>query len=353
MTTIISYNIKTLTIFAVSFILLQNLIFFISIWRVYSILNISNIDNPEIQYIDLLSKFSNIDYIKREDSSFYNYLSKAVYNNENILLPFHFFDKTPSNFWMWNNEKIIKWIETSPSEIVASRVHQIYYKNCTKDKIVLDIGSNHGYYGLMAAKYGCSVLLFDPQPMCQSYIAWGILINNLNNTYMVPHGVGIEGETIPIFENSNCEGRFPMNKVEDGINISDTIYIQDPVQDLGKLLKSDTDIWFVKIDTEGHELSILLSLEDFVRKKKIKAIIVELTPIFYSKLNVDENDIIDILHRYMDYGYALYPLLKRGCVKMIEKRDINRSFIRSLYQADILITYDDIVMDNICIEWNS
>ena len=42
---------------------------------------------------------------------------------------------------------------------------------------VLDIGSNEGFFGLLAASWGCRTWMFEPQPSCQAALYTALLLN--------------------------------------------------------------------------------------------------------------------------------------------------------------------------------
>jgi len=50
-------------------------------------------------------------------------------------------------------------------------------KRDRRDRIVIDVGANRGYYVLLAAAYGYKVHGFDPQPHCINMLGMEVILN--------------------------------------------------------------------------------------------------------------------------------------------------------------------------------
>ena len=46
---------------------------------------------------------------------------------------------------------------------------------------MLDVGSNFGYYALLAAKMGCRVLAWEPVPVFRAFIELAAQLNNVSH----------------------------------------------------------------------------------------------------------------------------------------------------------------------------
>ena len=74
---------------------------------------------------------------------------------------------------------------------------------------VLDIGANEGIYGLMAAKWGCSVTMFEPQPHCVALLNGCVLLNNIGHrATIVPGPVSDSAEGLRVSPATGCSGVF-------------------------------------------------------------------------------------------------------------------------------------------------
>jgi len=76
--------------------------------------------------------------------------------------------------------------------------------------MMLDIGANEGFYGLLAGTFGYKVLLFDLQPECQTMIQNAIIVNNLkDHTWVMAAGVSEELSTMTI-STKGCNMMYPL-----------------------------------------------------------------------------------------------------------------------------------------------
>ena len=222
---------------------------------------------------------------------------------------------------------IIRWVCKNTGEIqvtkVMSYVFNEYYTNEKKDNdaghLMLDIGSNAGYYGLLAATYGLKTVAFDLQPECVAIIQNSILVNNLGeNMRVIPKGVseGKVNETTTIqVPNEGCNGRFPF---DDGKKSSKHM-IDVELHPLQYYLPSSSKIIeMMKVDTEGNEKRVLVGALPFFASQKIKNAIVEVTSGhgFWSKANITAEEMSDVLIQIIDeYQYAMIPLVAKDSAK--------------------------------------
>lgn len=127
------------------------------------------------------------------------------------------------------------------------------------------------YFGYMALAAQCgSVYFFDPQPLCAQSIAAAITKNGFDNAYVVTNPVtGIPGTTMDVDSRYNCDGRWPIEQDEVGIDPNSTVAVHAVT--LQQVLPADfSSIYFVKVDTEGGELGVLHSLMPYIQKKKVR-----------------------------------------------------------------------------------
>jgi len=93
----------------------------------------------------------------------------------------------------------------------------VFGKSCeSSNNLMLDIGANMGYFGLLAIKSGCEALLFDLQNGCQKFCNNAIVLNGFQNSArVVPFGVE-SIETIIRIDDGGfiCDGRFPVSARE-------------------------------------------------------------------------------------------------------------------------------------------
>ena len=103
---------------------------------------------------------------------------------------------------------------------VTAVMQKVFGSQCKKSTgapgLMLDVGSNLGYYGLLAMSQGCESLLFDLQPGCQSLINSAIVVNQFTSLgRVVPFGVS-DAESSFKVNSKGCNGRFPAEAYERG-----------------------------------------------------------------------------------------------------------------------------------------
>jgi hypothetical protein len=92
-------------------------------------------------------------------------------------------DNGASFLMVANATSIIRWIVGQTSEralakLIEKALHlEDRTRRHTRPPLMLDIGANAGYFGMMAAAYGASVVLFEPQPACGTWIDMQIKAN--------------------------------------------------------------------------------------------------------------------------------------------------------------------------------
>lgn len=217
---------------------------------------------------------------------------------------------------------IISWVCTNGGEIQVTKVmlhvFNEYYV-ASKDgnfqqKLMIDIGSNSGFYGILAATYGLKTIAFDLQPECIAVIQNSILVNNLvENMRVIPKGVSEEGinetTTKMLVPDQGCDGRFPVSAGNGG---SKKVSVE--LNPLPYYLPDDKslEIQMMKVDTEGNEKRVLAGALPLFASGKIKNAIVEVTPGhgFWSKAGITPEEMSTTLQTIIDdYKYAMIPLV--------------------------------------------
>jgi len=193
---------------------------------------------------------------------------------------------------------IVKWVCTNHGEKQVTKVmvhvFQNYYNSISSSQsdtqrgIMLDVGANAGYYGIMAASYRLPAVLFDLQPECVEVIQNSIFVNGFGD-YMrvIPKGVSEGGSTNITVPDDGCDGQFPFkdsqpNSQHHSVELHPLSYYFRTTEDDNEIAKNapptDTDIVMMKVDTEGNEKRVLNGALPFFEHKKIKNAIVEVTP---------------------------------------------------------------------------
>lgn len=174
--------------------------------------------------------------------------------------------------------------------------------------LVLDVGSNFGYYGLLAMKMGFESLLFDLQPECHQRINNAIVVNQFQALgRVVPFGVSnIEASfRVP---STGCNGRFPASAHEQNkFNHGDSVAHVYP---LSKFIDDDQHVLLMKVDTEGNERNVLEGAMPYFSRRLVSNAIVEVTPgsDFWKHVNITREQVAETFSRIANYGYTMISL---------------------------------------------
>ena len=236
---------------------------------------------------------------------------------------------------------ITGWVcKNRGEQAVTAVMVKIFEQGCRTSSLhsnlMLDVGSNHGYYGLLALKMGCEALLFDLQPECQQMINNAIVRNNFAKSgWLVPRGVS-DGEGLLMVPSKGCEGRFPAQAHEkQNFNQGDTPVQLNP---LTHFIRSDQPILMMKVDTEGNEKHVLDGSLPFFERHLIKNAIVELTPElkFWEYAGVTAEEVANTFAHLSEIGYTLVSLSDYSVLSTPE--DVFNYIVQSRKQFDMWIT---------------
>jgi len=178
----------------------------------------------------------------------------------------------------WSAEWVL---QESHSESMVTRIFRRLASDCTnRDNLIVDVGANSGYYSFLSAALGCQVVAFEPQPACHTRIRAAIEFNLLHKAIrLVPHPVGLPQHTLVAVKPHGCHGDYQLRhgtafryKRESDAHAVRFTTVQH------SLTKSERSkrITLVKIDTEGAEGAVLLSLMKHL--DHIDNLVVETTP---------------------------------------------------------------------------
>lgn len=149
--------------------------------------------------------------------------------------------------------------------------------------LVLDIGANTGFYSMLSLSKGCeNVITFDPQPSCVRHIKHGFVQNGFEKGVIIPHLVDhISGKAIDLDASLNCGGRWPVQQHEN-VNTDPANIIPVETTTLSEALPEDLHILLAKVDTEGAEYGVLLSMMPFLERDLVQNVIFEMTPMWWA-----------------------------------------------------------------------
>ena len=188
--------------------------------------------------------------------------------------------------------------------------------------VVLDIGSNTGFYGLLALAKGCAVVFVEPQPECNALISWSIRESGLDERKVrrVQQPVGREeewGKSLTVQSDNHCSGRFPIENAERGHkdaygssagSADSKASMQIPFLPVSNMLElvglnASSKIQLIKIDTEGNELQILEAMLPLLQSWQVSNMVVEVTPMWWRHTGYSKNTGAEIFEQIADLGF--------------------------------------------------
>ena len=210
--------------------------------------------------------------------------------------------KTP-----WGNQMEIDVNETIGNSIYSTQIYDLplseaLWRLTEPGNFVLDIGANIGFVtGLLSYKSGPDgkVWSFEPNPVIISRLTRNIGNNKYSNTTLYPFALS----------DSNTEGYLEFPDIfsynqgvayvnGNGTHSSKAVKIN--LRKLDDMIDPGTIINVLKIDVEGHELSVFKGAENILRNKQI-------TNIIYEDHDPYPSDIATFL---TGKGYTIYRMEK-------------------------------------------
>jgi len=232
------------------------------------------------------------------------------------------------------NNVMFSWVKGQASEhFVQDIFHKSLDGKCSKDMspeeawkkaVVLDIGANTGFFGLLALAHGCAVVFVEVQPECNALISRSIEVSgfNLDKVKMVKQPLGGQqqvGKTLNIQPWNHCEGRFPIvnkekgvagaygadanNPVNAGVRKVPFLTVESMLQSVGLDKRLDA-LQLAKIDTEGNELQILEGFLPVLRRTPMANIVVEVTPMWWQHTGHTREEGSHVFEQLGDLGYV-------------------------------------------------
>lgn len=190
-----------------------------------------------------------------------------------------------------------------------------YIKMLPRDGYVIDVGANVGNYSkdvLNIAPY-LNLFAFEPHPKTYKKLVASIKSENF---IAVNAAVGSENGELSLYDYSDKDGSEHASLYKDVIqNIHKANAVEHRVKTirLGDFL-SDNNIDFVdflKIDTEGNELAVLMGVSEFIEKNKIGIIHFE-----FNEMNISSKVFFRDFWNLMP-NYNFYRLLPSGMVPIM------------------------------------
>eukprot|EP01096_Ripella_sp_DP13-Kostka_P002005 TRINITY_DN1262_c0_g1_i1.p1 TRINITY_DN1262_c0_g1~~TRINITY_DN1262_c0_g1_i1.p1 ORF type:complete len:485 (+),score=218.00 TRINITY_DN1262_c0_g1_i1:75-1529(+) len=180
------------------------------------------------------------------------------------------------------------------------------------EPVVMDVGANAGFYGLLSASFGHDVISIEPQPHCNQWIGMSVLANGYGHRYKLINALASDNPSLKatIPARTGCWGTWPRTtKAQEqvseqifGANLPDVVVPSIGLDEL--LLNTNKIVHFMKIDVEGHEGEVILSAKKLIKQRRVLNIFVELGFVMWAEAGVARKDVLDVMLDLMDdYDY--------------------------------------------------
>ena len=191
--------------------------------------------------------------------------------------------------------------------------------NC-ENKIFFDVGANVGHYTQLLSEIfddkTTNIYSFEPSAITYSELAKRFIMYNNVRIYKV--GFSDISEEISFFSNDpNTTSSLASvyNRQLEHIGISMQRSEKIKVVTIDNFCKENniTNIDFLKIDVEGHELKVLQGAASMIKEKRINAIQFE-----FGACAIDSRTYFKDFYRMLSSNYSLFRIVKNG-IYPIEK----------------------------------
>lgn len=169
----------------------------------------------------------------------------------------------------------------------------------------IDVGANHGAYSLSAASLvGRSgrVLSIEPQPALSLLVAQTFRANGFSQSSVLPFACGEAAGRADFFVPRASSGAAGFHKSYSALKKHDTITVlQRPLDDIVRHFAL-TGSLIIKLDVEGHELSVLKGASNLIRARK-PIVLMEINPEAMSAAGTNLSELKAMLRTLGCTGY--------------------------------------------------
>ncbi|MDR2385845.1 MAG: FkbM family methyltransferase [Tannerella sp.] len=183
-------------------------------------------------------------------------------------------------------------------------------KNSTK-LVLFDVGGNQGKYAMeMANIFGQKASVFSFEPSVDTYKMLLETVKSIDTIHPFNFGFSNKEQSLSLYTNEKDSGIAPVYKRNldyfyTKMYESETIHLST----IDKFCKENEidSIYFLKLDVEGHELSVLQGAKQMIVNGKIDYIQIE-----FGGCNIDSRTYFQDFYYFLKDKYHLYRILRDG-----------------------------------------
>jgi FkbM family methyltransferase len=174
---------------------------------------------------------------------------------------------------------------------------------------VIDVGANIGATSIPIAKHftESKFFLFEPHPIIYEDLINNISYNKLSN--IEAYNIAITNSDdlfLPFFAQMNAKN-FGLSSFTLNHDIEDYEVIQVECKSLDSIINEDLQIKVIKIDTQGHELNVLLSAKQLIFRHR-PIVFFEFESEYFQEGNNEAETKEHLLQLFDQLNYELYMI---------------------------------------------
>jgi FkbM family methyltransferase len=188
------------------------------------------------------------------------------------------------------------------AELIAS------YLNCP-NSAVIDVGANVGATSIPLAKHFNEVrfFLFEPHPIVFNDLKNNVSFNNLSNVEAYNFAItNIDQEFLPFYAQRKAHN-FGLSSFNLNHDIEDYDVIQVQCKPLDSIFDNKLELKIIKIDTQGHELNVLLSAKQLISKHR-PIVLFEFESEYFKDKNIEFETKEKLVTFFKQLNYELFMI---------------------------------------------
>ncbi|MDB4037950.1 FkbM family methyltransferase [Candidatus Thioglobus sp.] len=185
-------------------------------------------------------------------------------------------DKSHHIGWItWNNTKVYYRSSSSDMTLIYEILLKSKYKSeyylpqKLNPKVIFDIGGNIGITAVYMAKLFPMAIIYTFEPMPENFEILQKNIKQYENIKAFNFGLGSKNGNFKVYLNSDLENYGGVSFYPDSNANQEESFISCEVKNINEIIKNlgIKSIDLIKIDTEGAEYDILITLKEAILRK--------------------------------------------------------------------------------------
>lgn len=181
--------------------------------------------------------------------------------------------------------------------------HDYDVKMCYQDLINLfgiktfyDVGANYGQHTILMMSQGINCYSFEPNKNCHQHLIYAAKYNNFSNYKLIKKAVGSKIESLFLNFNSKetWNGKISTKQTTD---VNETSYEVQVIK-LDSFISENSIPDLIKIDTEGHEIQVLLGANNLIETYRPFIIFESLTAEILKFFKMHSYSVLSIINNY-------------------------------------------------------